>query len=136
MRPGMRPAIRPWTELSELVAREETRLGIRTGDEAASGTPSARLLAILSSLRAVAEHEARRAQAAEAALARLEVAREAERAEIVAQTEARATAETDRDELLKLLLQMAQLVESLKAMGGRKVPHPARKARPISRKAA
>ena len=105
--------MRPWTELTELVSREEARLGLLPA-EASSATPSARLLAIVSSLRAIAAHEAQRTQTAEAALARAELACERLRDEAAAQEAIARTAQGERAELLEGLAQLLRVLEARK----------------------
>ena len=105
--------MRPWTELTELVSREETRLGILPA-EASSATPSARLLAIVSSLRAIAAHETQRTQVAEAALAKAELACQQLRDEAAAHEAAALAARGDQTELLGLLAQLLRVLEARK----------------------
>ncbi len=101
--------MRPWAELTELVAREEARLSIVPADDPA---PSARLLAIISSLRAIAAHDAERAQEAVLAQARAELERDRLDAE---RRKALDAVDDAKRERRAILLGLAQLLNALEA---------------------
>lgn len=103
--------MRPWAELTELVEREEARLSIAPADDPA---PSARLLAIISSLRAIAAHEAARAEAATLAQARAELERDRIAADAERANAALDLAERDRRAVLYALSQLLRTLESKK----------------------
>lgn len=98
--------MRPWAELIDLVAREESRLGLQPETSAA---PSARLMAIVSSLRSIAAHEAERANAATVARARIEFERDMIRSQYERAAEA---AEDERLALKSLMLALLRRLET------------------------